>query len=502
MAQLHSEFGLSNSRLPHLPGTLAFDSASNPALVASEPVRDTAAVESVEVAVFWGDYVLHIAHLTPARSYRIGEGAANEAVDFEVPRGKLGVLWHDLISIDGGEVYVLVPGGCAWSSSAAEHRGATEPGAAMKLCLLGKDTVNVVCGDLRLQVSSVARARALPKSALGTDASTIASYFGLSMLAVGTVAGALAYASPAFGLVDDEGLSSERLYLIQQYLSAAAERDKMVEETDSVRSDSDMGENGNVRDTARGESGAMGKASAEKVAHRAGVRGPADNRNPALPNRSEMLKEAQSFGMLGILGSSDFRNAPTVAWGSYAAEGTDEHDAMGNMFGPTLGDAFGAGGLTLSGIGEGGGGRGDQIGMRGVRTCAGALCSGNGGYGHGSAFARRGHKTSVPPLRFANPIVSGRLPPEVIQRVVRQNYGRFRMCYERGLARNPNLEGRVSVRFAIDRDGRVAAVSNGGSDLPDSAVVGCVVNAYYGLSFPQPEGGTVTVSYPIMFAPG
>ena len=37
--------------------------------------------------------------------------------------------------------------------------------------------------------------------------------------------------------------------------------------------------------------------------------------------------------------------------------------------------------------------------------------------------------------------VNGRLPPEVIQRIVRQNFGRFRLCYENGLRNNPNLAG-------------------------------------------------------------
>jgi hypothetical protein len=105
-------------------------------------------------------------------------------------------------------------------------------------------------------------------------------------------------------------------------------------------------------------------------------------------------------------------------------------------------------------------------------------------------------------MRIGQSRVSGRLPPEVVQRIVRQNYGRFRMCYERGLTENPNLEGRVSVRFVIGRDGSVSNVSNGGSDLPSSSVVSCVISAYYGLSFPQPEGGIVTVVYPIMFTPG
>ena len=85
---------------------------------------------------------------------------------------------------------------------------------------------------------------------------------------------------------------------------------------------------------------------------------------------------------------------------------------------------------------------------------------------------------------------------------MRQNFGRFRLCYENGLRNNPNLQGRVSVRFVIGRDGAVSNVSNGGSDMPDAGVVQCVIRAYYGLSFPQPEGGIVTVVYPIMFSPG
>jgi Ca-activated chloride channel family protein len=98
--------------------------------------------------------------------------------------------------------------------------------------------------------------------------------------------------------------------------------------------------------------------------------------------------------------------------------------------------------------------------------------------------------------------VNGRLPPEVVQRIVRQNYGRFRLCYEEALGRNPSLEGKVSVRFVIQRDGTPSAVANAGSDVPDSGMVSCITQAFYGLAFPAPEGGVVTVTYPINFAPG
>ncbi len=126
------------------------------------------------------------------------------------------------------------------------------------------------------------------------------------------------------------------------------------------------------------------------------------------------------------------------------------------------------------------------------------------GQGFGSGHGRLGgsHRTKPPQVRMGATQVSGRLPPEVIQRIVRQNFGRFRLCYENGLRNNPNLQGRVSVRFVIGRDGAVSQVSNGGSDMPDSGVVSCTVRSFYGLSFPKPEGGIVTVTYPIMFSPG
>jgi outer membrane biosynthesis protein TonB len=75
------------------------------------------------------------------------------------------------------------------------------------------------------------------------------------------------------------------------------------------------------------------------------------------------------------------------------------------------------------------------------------------------------------------------------------------MCYERGLTRNPNLEGRVTARFVIGRDGAVSNVSASG-DLPDAEVSSCVASAFYGISFPSPESGIVTVSYPILLTPG
>lgn len=105
-------------------------------------------------------------------------------------------------------------------------------------------------------------------------------------------------------------------------------------------------------------------------------------------------------------------------------------------------------------------------------------------------------------VRMGSTQVTGKLPPEVVQRIVRQNFGRFRLCYEDGLKRKPDLAGKVEIAFVIDRNGAVEKPVSRGSDLADAKVVECVRRAFLGLSFPQPEQGTVTVRYPIMFSPG
>jgi hypothetical protein len=94
------------------------------------------------------------------------------------------------------------------------------------------------------------------------------------------------------------------------------------------------------------------------------------------------------------------------------------------------------------------------------------------------------------------------LPVEVIERIVRQNFGRFRLCYENGLRTEPLLEGTVRSRFVIEADGSAGVVSDAGSDLPDSSVVACVQRAFGNLSFPAPSGGPMTVTYSLSFTPG
>jgi hypothetical protein len=205
--------------------------------------------------------------------------------------------------------------------------------------------------------------------------------------------------------------------------------------------------------------------------------------------RLEALRQAQSVGMIGLLnaGAGGDPNAPTAPWGHDDSLGNDPLSARGNMWGDDIGDAS-VGGLGMRGSGPGGGGRGEGIGLGNLGTI---------GHGSGTGSAH------TPRVRQGATTVNGRLPPEVIQRIVRQNFGRFRVCYQQGLAKDPKLAGTVATKFVISTTGSVTSVTRDPSTtLPDASVVSCITGSFSSLSFPQPEGGIVVVTYPINFAPG
>lgn len=159
---------------------------------------------------------------------------------------------------------------------------------------------------------------------------------------------------------------------------------------------------------------------------------------------------------------------------------------------PTTG--LGASGFTDPSIGD--------IGTIGAGSGSGAGSGARGPHevGPGSGASKR-VVGPAPQVRMGASGVSGRMPPEVIQRIVRQNFGRFRRCYQQGLMTQPDLAGRVVVRFVIGAEGSVTAAQNADSTLPSASVVQCVVSSFLALTFSPPESGRITVTYPLQFAP-
>ena len=254
---------------------------------------------------------------------------------------------------------------------------------------------------------------------------------------------------------------------------------------------------------AKAEEGAMGNPRSP-AAQRFGVRGPSDNRDPEVPTSGAATATAAATPPPAPVQAPGAPPAASPAPAMAAEPLADRAARPAPRGGPAAEqESFGAGGLGLSGAGEGGGGRGEGIGLGNIGTVGHGAGVGTGqGFGSGSGRLGGNHRTQTPALRSGVVVVNGGLPTEVVQRIVRQNFGRLRLCYENGLRANPALEGRVVTRFVIDKSGAVLTTSDGGSDLPDAAVVACVVRSFASLSFPQPEGSVVTVVFPVSFSPG
>jgi hypothetical protein len=489
-----------NADAPNVPAPL-------PLLSKNAPVA-----ESVEVTVLWGQTVLAVAQLTPPRKYAVGEigGSAGAGtspagdVDFALAAERLGAARREIVAMRDGAPFalfladaprVLENGQLVDASSAYVDCSDVALGARGIELREGR-VVIVETSGMTFRLAGSEKPERVPRAVLGgADRSAIAT-MGTAALLQGLLVASLAYFTPSLAWGDEGDLDRDRLELMQQYLHASAQRE---EEQPPPQSNAGGGEKGAPAERNRGPEGKAGSPSA-KQAGRMAIKGEAAER---VVSRAEMIKEAGDFGTIGLLNTLNASTAPSSPWGAELAMGTDNVDAVGDLFSAHIGEGIGNGGLGLSGSGLGGGGKGFGVGMGNIGTCMGLNCYGNGDGGFGRSVGRNGggHKSRPFTVRPEGATtVSGRLPPDVIQRIVRQNFGRFRSCYEVGLRSNPNLEGRVVARFVIGRDGAVSNVSAGG-DLPDSQVRSCVASAFYGLSFPTPEGGIVTVSYPILLTP-
>lgn len=117
-------------------------------------------------------------------------------------------------------------------------------------------------------------------------------------------------------------------------------------------------------------------------------------------------------------------------------------------------------------------------------------------------------EADLPSLFITRLDVSSGIPKDVVRRVLGRGFGRYRSCYESGLELEPDLQGKVTLHFAIEPDARLSSFRDGGSTLPDAEVIRCIVDAVGQQSFPKPigdwkprEGDTVNVFVELWMAP-
>jgi len=274
------------------------------------------------------------------------------------------------------------------------------------------------------------------------------------------------------------------------------------EEPPPEQEDSDD-EAGGTGQRHKGEEGKMGKPTSKQKSGLYAMKGPKDA-TPQMARNFDPDMMARNAGILGMMAAESGHFLASPFGGAFAV-GNDDEDVWGGLTGTEIGEAFGVGGLGLVGTGRGGGGTGEgTIGLGNVGLIGKGGGGGTGsGYGRGAGAGFGGRGKRVPRVRQAQAQVKGALDRDIIRRVVRAHINEIRHCYNQGLVRDPNLNGRVAVQFTIGPTGSVPVSVVQQSSIKDQNVANCVAKAVKRWKFPKPQGGgNVVVTYPFVLSPG
>jgi hypothetical protein len=449
--------------------------AAEPVVTRNEEDLDLNAKTAVEVKICWGEQVLFLTHLSPPRDVFVGDEAEGP-VDYKMP-----IARTQIVAANGDSI------------SAIGESGAVQ---------LSRGQSNVrKLGELTVRIASVAAAKAPDRSASKSRKTALMFWGASAAFHLAVIAGLTM--SPGASLDDDSAAldKSTQAYMLAMQ-SNRAEREIAQQETDSSGDKSSANSSAGAKHS--GDSGQMGTPDKMKTGGHYQVKGPPDSPEQKLAKTHAMI-ESNRYGAIGALASvfGATSNTPISFNGADESVGKDPNDFNGNLAGDHPGDSFGYNGLGPAGTGPGGGGWFDGVGLNTIGGFGSTCVTGNCGTGHewGSGPNGKPMKHNVKTIRMPDTSVDvvGKLPPETIKRVIRANFPRFRACYESGLKKDPGLKGTVAVRFIIDNTGAIETANLAGGSMSDGSVSSCVLGVYKTISFPEPEGGKVMVTYPIDF---
>lgn len=238
------------------------------------------------------------------------------------------------------------------------------------------------------------------------------------------------------------------------------------------------------------------KKEAKAEAPKAEAPKPAPKPTPAPPGQKEHVTKAQVAAISNELQSLEMATLAALssagpATANVLRSGEVPTSALDAAAASEAGvSAAGPGGLKLGGAGgtvrpgATGGGLA-SIGATGKSTAAGS----------GAAQQVKGPRGSAD---LGNASVAGGSVSDA-SRVVAQMRAGFRACYNRGLAENPDIEGKIALSIKVGPTGQVASVSaTKTGNIPDS-VVECVKSRANSASFSPPQGGAAVVQVPVSF---
>ena len=154
------------------------------------------------------------------------------------------------------------------------------------------------------------------------------------------------------------------------------------------------------------------------------------------------------------------------------------------------------GGRGVRGRGPGGGGNSRFSGI-GIKD----LGTGRRGREGPDAFTTVRRPNNAGPMNSEGAIFLSGIDKSAVDRVVKSHLASIRYCYQRELPGNPDLSGKVVVKFVIAKDGTVSQSTIRSSTLRNQPAERCLVERFSRMRFVKPKGGGIAVvSYPLVFS--
>ncbi len=251
--------------------------------------------------------------------------------------------------------------------------------------------------------------------------------------------------------------------------------------------------------TAEGKEEGPKKATAPKASGKGSGKSKANDTKSA-GNTAE--NDAKAAELAATLAELDVQTLGALG-GGVATEGVlGSSDVPAGLLDEAGRSAMGSGtggpnGLKLSGDGTravGAPGAGGKRSLKDIGKKRAAGGPGGGAESAGTAKKVKGPKGNV---SVGGAGVSGGAVSNASSVVARMK-GRFRACYNAGLAGNPEIQGSVMLVAKIGPNGGVRGVGGGGGGL--GAIVGCLKGVVASGGFSPPDNGVgATVSIPITF---
>ncbi|MBN2493930.1 MAG: TonB family protein [Deltaproteobacteria bacterium] len=244
-----------------------------------------------------------------------------------------------------------------------------------------------------------------------------------------------------------------------------------------------------IRERPRQRPALDGQARWKKVSSRS------RSRQDGIPSDARRARDRRAAVRAGILALLKERGGGPGGHGGSVLGGADLSDldaAIEGIARSSMGHGDGFGGMEIRGGGITGSpgldidGFGPRSYERGSEACSGSV-----------PIARRG-KSDIQVDQQRSRIVGG-LSQQVVGRYIERYWAQFKYCYERELARSPDLYGKITTTFTISGSGRVSEAQVLQSSMHNANVEQCLLRAIRRIRFPPPRGGgQVIVTYPFL----